>query len=97
VLLTEEDEAAYWQIITVPATSNPFATVDDLPSTAGAYTLYAQVPAVADDTPVEADLVEDADGSSCITVYMEITTVTVDGEAVPSVAYGSIGDCEDDS
>lgn len=96
VLLIDDEEVAYWQTATVPASPNPFATLDDLPETAGEYTLYAQVPSVEEDVPVEANLVEAAGDSSCITVYMEVTTADVDGEEVPSVAYGSIGGCGDE-
>lgn len=93
VLLIDEGEIAYWQSVSVPAAPNPFANVESLPETAGAYELYAHIPAAADDPPVHADLVEAAGGQSCITVGMEVTTARVAGEDVPAVAYGTIGEC----
>ncbi|WP_336134423.1 hypothetical protein [Natronomonas amylolytica] len=93
VLLVDDGEVAYWRSVSVPAGSNPFATLTDLPETAGAYDLYAHVPASENDPPVQANLVEAAGDRSCITVGMEVTTASVDGEDVPAVAYGTIGEC----
>jgi hypothetical protein len=93
VLLIDDGDVAYWQPVSVPADPNPFATLEDLPSEAGAYELYAHVPESDGDPPVHADLAEDAGDRSCITVRMEVTTVRVGGEDVPAVAYGTVGDC----
>lgn len=93
VLLIENGTVAYWQPVSVPGPPNPFVTLQDLPETAGAYTLYAHVPEATADSPVQADLVEAADDKSCITVGMEVTTGHVDGADVPAVAYGTIGEC----
>lgn len=95
VLLTNDGEATYLQDVTVPASTNPFATLDDLPESPGVYELYAHIPSVENDPPVNADLVEAAGDKGCITVQMEVTTETVDGESLPAVAYGSIGECTD--
>jgi hypothetical protein len=94
VLLVEDERVAYWQSVSVPAGSNPFAVLDDLPSEPGAYELYAHVPAVDDDFPVNSNLVEDAGDQSCIRVGMEVDT-GIDGTDVPTVIYGSIGDCRE--
>lgn len=93
VLLVDSGDVAYWQTISVPVAPNPFVTLANLPDTAGAYELYAHVPAVDDDPPVQADLVEAVGDQSCITVGMDVTTARVDGEDVPAVAYGTIGEC----
>lgn len=93
VLLVDDREVAYWQSVSVPAAPNPFANLENLPETAGAYDLYAHIPVANNDSPVHADLVEDAGDQSCITVGMEVTTARVDGEDVPAVAYGTMGRC----
>lgn len=93
VLLVDDGEIAYWETVSVPTGSNPFATLEKLPNEAGAYELYAQIPGSDADPPVHADLTEDAGDQSCITVGIEVTTVRVDGENVPAIAYGSIGEC----
>jgi hypothetical protein len=95
VLLVEDERVAYWQSVSVPAGSNPFAVLDDVPSEAGAYELYAHVPAVDDDPPVNANLVDDAGDQSCIRVGMEVSTARVDGKEVPAVVYGTIGECRE--
>lgn len=92
ILLLEAGEVAYWQTISVPTTPNPFATLEDLPASSGEYMLYAQVPTSEAAPPVRADLTDDAGGPSCITVNMEVTTAHEDGQDVPSVAYGAIGE-----
>lgn len=95
VLLIDKDagEVAYWQLVPVPVDPNPFATVEDLPETGGTYELYAHIPAVDNDPPVEANLVEAAGDHSCITVGMDVTTARIDGGDLPAVAYGTIGEC----
>lgn len=94
VLLVEDERVAYWQPVSVPAGSDPFAVIEDLPDEPGAYELYAHVPAVDEDLPVDANLVEDAGDQSCIRVGLEIDT-GLDGEDVPAVVYGTIGRCRE--
>lgn len=94
VLLLDAGKVAYWQMISVPTTPNPFATLDDLLASSGEYMLYAQVPTSEGDPPVHTDLTEDAGDSSCITVHMEITTAQVNEQDVPGVAYGFISECQ---
>lgn len=94
VLLTDADQVAYWRTVSVPTKPNPFATLDELPSNPGEYMLYAHIPTTDKDTPVRADLTEDAGDQSCIQVGMEITKGRSDGEEYPAVMYGTIGRCQ---
>lgn len=95
VLPTDADQVAYWRTATVPAEPNPFATLDELPSNPGEYTLYANIPTTDEDTPVRANLLEDAGDQSCIRVGMEVTKARSNGKEYPAVVYGTIGRCRE--
>lgn len=95
VLLLDDGEIAVWKTVTVPTSPNPGTVINDLPSDAGEYTMYAQLPTVADDSPVRADLTEDASGQSCITVHMDIRLTGSADDERPTVVYGAIGTCRE--
>lgn len=91
VPLVDDGDVAYWQSVSVPAEPNPFVSLESLPSEAGVYELCAHVSESDEHQPVHADLTEDAGDQSCVTVGMEVTTVTDDRADVPAVVYGTLG------
>ncbi|MGQ4557521.1 hypothetical protein [Halobellus sp. GM3] len=94
VLLIDGDEIVLWRTVTASPAPNQFVTFDELPAETGEYILYAHIPKTDTGDAVRADLVEDADGQSCIEITLEITTNQPNGSGDPRIIYGSIGECD---
>lgn len=96
VLLVDDGDVTYWRTVPVPAEPNPFASLPDLPTDAGEYTLHARVAADEGGSPTTADLTDGADDGICITVHVEV--VQGDGtDSAPRVVYGAVGECRSSS
>lgn len=94
LLITDGEEIVLWRTVTVSTAPDQFVTIDELPVEVGEYTLYAHIPDTDAGDAVRGDLVEDADGQSCIEVTLEVVSNRQDGADESTLVYGSIGECE---
>jgi len=96
VMLVDSDEVVLWRTVTLSTGQDRFATIDELPSQAGEYTLYAHIPETDTKDAVQVNLTEDADEQdlSCIVVELVIDP-TSSGER--DLSYNYITQCESES
>lgn len=94
VLLVDAGDGAYRRTVTAPTAPNPFAALEDLPTSPGEYRLYARIPSTDVEPPVQADPVAAAGTQSRVRVHVDVTTTEANGDAAPGLAYGAIGECQ---